>query len=206
MMERVRRLLKINPGEGRTAARYLAFMVVVWTGFAVGGTGVEALLFARVGPRALPYLYIALGLVTFLSMSGLSLILRRREPRRFLLFLPALFASVVLLMRTLVETGADFVYPVLWLLMMVMWTVQGMAARVTEQKSASLCFNLAAYIRELGYHGTVRPVDSLRAAVAAGLGVVGSDGNLSVPGHGSKVYVGDAVLTDLPLAPGSPEV
>jgi HEAT repeat protein len=121
------RVLKIQPSEARTAIRFLALMVVVWTGFAVGGAGVESLLFARFGPQALPYLYIALGIFTFLSMTGMSMLLRRRDPERFLVLLPLAFAAVVLIMRALVEPGRGSVYPVLWLFMMVMWTAQGVA-------------------------------------------------------------------------------
>ncbi len=83
---------------------------------------------------------------------------------------------------------------------------QGMAGRAVAQKSASVCFTLAAYIRELGYRGMVTPIDSCAAAVAAGLGNLARDGRLSVPGYGSKVYVGDGVLTDLPLVPGCPAI
>lgn len=126
-MDRVYRALRIRPGEGRVATRFLAFMAVVWTGFGVGGSGVEALLFARFGPRALPYLYIALGVLTFLAMAGLTMLLRRKDPDRFLVFLPLGFAAVVLVMRALVEAGSNLVYPALWLLMMVMWTAQGVA-------------------------------------------------------------------------------
>ena len=127
-MDRVYQVLKVQPGEARTATRFLGFMVVVWTGFAVGGAGVEGLLFARYGPHALPYLYIALGPSTFLSMTGLSVLLRRRDPERSLVYLPLAFAAVVLIMRALMELHVDSVFPVLWLLMMVMWTVQGLAA------------------------------------------------------------------------------
>jgi HEAT repeat protein len=126
-MDRVYQVLKIRPGEARVATRFLAFMVVVWTGFSVGGAGVEALLFARFGPRALPYLYIAVGASTFLWMTGMTMMLRRRDPDRVLLSLPLAFAAVVLAMRGLVEASSNLVYPVLWLLMMVMWTAQGMA-------------------------------------------------------------------------------
>ena len=70
--------------------------------------------------------------------------------------------------------------------------VKGMAAQHVLHESASVDFSLAAYIRELGYRGTVRPVDSAAAARAAGL----------VPGR--HEYVGDAVLTDIPLPTGRP--
>ena len=68
---------------------------------------------------------------------------------------------------------------------------KGMAAQHVLHESASVNFSLAAYIRELGYRGTVRPVDPA-AARAAGV----------EPGRSE--YVGDAVLTDLPLPLGRP--
>jgi AAA family ATP:ADP antiporter len=126
-MDRVQRVLRIQPGEVRTAARFLAFMTVVWTGFALGGAGVEAMLFARFGPHALPYLYIAVGFFTFLWMTGMSVVLRRIDPNRMLVSLPLAFAAIVLAMRVLVESRLDLVYPALWILMMVMWTAQGFA-------------------------------------------------------------------------------
>ncbi|MCY4583697.1 MAG: hypothetical protein OXE50_13020 [Chloroflexi bacterium] len=69
---------------------------------------------------------------------------------------------------------------------------KGMAAQHVLHESASVNFSLAAYIRELGYRATVRPVDPAAAARAAGL----------EPGRDE--YVGDAVLTDLPLPLGRP--
>ena len=69
---------------------------------------------------------------------------------------------------------------------------KGMAGQHVLHESASVNCSIAAYIRELGYRATVRPVDSAAAAKAAGL----------EPGRGD--YVGDAVLTDLPLPLGRP--
>ena len=71
-------------------------------------------------------------------------------------------------------------------------SAKGMAAQHVLHESASVNFSLAAYIRELGYRGTVRPVDPAAAARAAGV----------EPGRSE--YVGDAVLTDLPLPLGHP--
>lgn len=69
---------------------------------------------------------------------------------------------------------------------------KGMAGQYVLHESASVSFSLAAYIRELGYRATVRPVDSAAAARAAGL----------TPGRNE--YVRDAILTDLPLPLGRP--
>ena len=70
---------------------------------------------------------------------------------------------------------------------------KGMAGQHVLHESVSVNFSLAAYIRELGYRATVRPVDSAAAARAAGL----------EPQR--RQYVGDVVLTDLPLPTGRPD-
>ena len=80
---------------------------------------------------------------------------------------------------------------------------KGMGGQHPVQESASINFSLSAYIRELGYRSTVRPVDSVAVAVAAGLGTADAKGRLASAGHGTHVYVGDGVLTDLPLALGA---
>ena len=82
---------------------------------------------------------------------------------------------------------------------------EGMGGQFAVHESVSVNFSVSAYIRELGYRATVCPVDSLAVAVAAGLGTPGKDGHLVTKEHGSHVYVGDGVLTDLPLALGKPE-
>jgi HEAT repeat protein len=122
------RLLKVRPGEERVAGRLLAMMVVVWTGFALGGNAVESLLFVRFGPRALPYLFVALGVVTFALMLGLNAVLGRTRPRRLLLLTLLGMAGVVLGMRLLLILDARWLYPLMWLVMMVMWTVAGVAS------------------------------------------------------------------------------
>ncbi len=81
---------------------------------------------------------------------------------------------------------------------------KGIGGQHAVQESASINFSLSAYMRELGYASTVRPVDAVAVAVAAGLGTTGAGGKLVTKEHGAHVYVGDGVLTDLPLAPGVP--
>jgi hypothetical protein len=83
--------LKIRPGEGPLALLVVAMMFVVWSGFAIGGNAIEGLLFARFGPDALPYLFVALGICTAALMLGLNSVLQRPDPQRFLVrLLPAM--------------------------------------------------------------------------------------------------------------------
>ncbi len=84
-------------------------------------------------------------------------------------------------------------------------TAKGIGGQLPVQESASINFSLSAYIRELGYNATVRPVDSVAAAVAAGLGTSDGSGKLRTKRDGTHLYVGDAVFTDLPLALGAPD-
>ena len=81
---------------------------------------------------------------------------------------------------------------------------KGIGGQHPVQESASINFSLSAYMRELGYASTVRSVDAVAVAVAAGLGNADASGKLVTKEHGTHVYVGDGVLTDLPLALGQP--
>jgi HEAT repeat protein len=124
----VRRFLKIGAGEERLALRLLAMMIVVWSAFALGGNAVESLLFVRFGPQALPFLFVALGVVTFALMLGMNAVLGRARPRRLLLLSFLGMAVAVVAMRLLLLLGERWLYPVMWLAMMVMWTLAGVAA------------------------------------------------------------------------------
>jgi HEAT repeat protein len=127
-MDALRRVLRVGPGEERVALLLLTMMIVVWTGFALGGNAVESLLFVRFGPEALPYLFVTLGVLTFALMLGLNAILGRTRPRRMLLFTLLGMGGFVIVMRLLLMLEARWLYPPMWLLMMVMWTVGGVAA------------------------------------------------------------------------------
>ncbi|HZA26629.1 MAG TPA: HEAT repeat domain-containing protein [Actinomycetota bacterium] len=121
-------MLRVGPGEERVALLLLTMMIVVWTGFALGGNAVESLLFVRFGPEALPYLFVTLGVLTFALMLGLNAMLGRTRPRRMLLSTLLGMGAFVIVMRLLLMLDARWLYPPMWLLMMVMWTVGGVAA------------------------------------------------------------------------------
>jgi hypothetical protein len=77
----------------------------------------------------------------------------------------------------------------------------GMGGQHSIQRGAILSFNLAAYIRELGFQATTRPGDSTAIAMAAGLGGLDKKGRFVTDGRGKGVFLTNPVLTDLPLAP-----
>jgi HEAT repeat protein/ATP/ADP translocase len=146
-VSRVARLLRVRPGEGRVASRLLAMMFVVWFGFALGGNAVEGLLFARVGPNVLPYLFVALGVTTSAVMLGMNALLSRPRPQRLLLSTLPAMAGAVLVMRGLLALDQKWLYEALWLAMMVLWVgvgvvTWGIAGAVHDTRQAKRLFPL----------------------------------------------------------------
>jgi hypothetical protein len=77
----------------------------------------------------------------------------------------------------------------------------GIGGQVPVQNGLFITFVLSSWIRELGYRATiVRDVDSDALAAKAKLGTLNSQGRLVTEKFGGKVYVADAIYTDLPLA------
>jgi ferredoxin len=67
-----------------------------------------------------------------------------------------------------------------------------------------LMVNLAAYIRELGYNAIQGVAQPMPVALAAGIGEHARNGLLITEKFGSRVQLGDIILTDLPLVPDKP--
>jgi HEAT repeat protein len=145
-MRRLQSALRIRPGEERTAFRLLALMFVAMAGAAVGANGVESLFFARFGPDFLPYLYVALGPLTFAVMIGMGTVISG-QAIRFLVRLPLLLAVTMVAARGVLALEVRWFYPALWLVMMVVWTCQvmgswGLAGAVSETRQAKRLFPL----------------------------------------------------------------
>jgi hypothetical protein len=78
----------------------------------------------------------------------------------------------------------------------------GIGGQLPAQRALFVGFIVSAWIRELGYRGTLKePVNNEELAAQAGLGSLNDQGRLVTPEFGDKVQVGDAILTDLPLQP-----
>ena len=79
--------------------------------------------------------------------------------------------------------------------------IGGQAAVLT---GAYVTFNIAAAIREFGFHATRSgELDAERLAESAGIGSLDSEGRLVTRKFGRKVYIADVIRTDLPLTPGT---
>jgi hypothetical protein len=79
----------------------------------------------------------------------------------------------------------------------------GIGGQFALQKCATVNFNLAAYIRELGYEAAVVQEDAHTRAAAAGLGTLDAGGRLVSRAYGRRVAIAGAILTNLPLVPNS---
>ena len=113
----------------------------------MGATGIESLLFSRYGPRSLPYLFIALGLITLPVTAQLGALLQRTDRRRILILLPLALGLALAAGRALILADENWVYPALWLLMMVVWIVEAtgmwaVASLVNDTRQAKRLFPL----------------------------------------------------------------
>jgi len=146
-MGRLAHVFKIRPGEGKLVALLIGMMMAFSAGNGMGGASIDALLFARFGVEFLPYLYIVLGLVTFLNLMAVAGLLGRVPRERLYLFLPLALAGVVLLSRLLVALDIRWFYPVLFIAKEVMISLQavviwGLASAVFDARQARRLFPL----------------------------------------------------------------
>jgi HEAT repeat protein len=146
-MNRIGEWLKVRPGEGRIVGLLTGLMALTSMGGSIGGTGIEALFYARFGVNFLPYMYMVLGptvLVTSLAITGL---LGRVQREKLFTFLPILLALILIAERFVVALNIALFYAVMWVLMNVMGMLQGLltwglAGAVTDTRQAKRLFPL----------------------------------------------------------------
>jgi hypothetical protein len=76
---------------------------------------------------------------------------------------------------------------------------RGIGGQLAQQKLAVINFQMRSYIRQLGYKASLRHPKSAEMAVAAGLGTIDKQGRFSAKRYGHRVWLGDVILTELPL-------
>ena len=82
MLARVESALQVRSGEGRQVTWLVLLMFLPSAGGAIGSPSVEALFYARFGVQYLPFMYVALGLVTLVTSFLLTALLGRASRRR----------------------------------------------------------------------------------------------------------------------------
>ena len=146
-MSAVASILRIRPGEGRTVGSVVALMFIASAGQTIGESGVNASFFDRIGPDALPVMYLLQGLTGLVAMLVLTGSLGRFDRRRAYVVMPAVLAAVVVVERAIVASDVNWIYRVLWLTVAVATLVQsvylwGTAGAVTDTRRAKRLFPL----------------------------------------------------------------
>ena len=148
-MKRLAEALKIRSGEGRMASLVIGLMLFASGGYTIGNTGVEALFFARYGVEFLPYMYMALGLLSFFITLGITALLGRVRHETLYVVLPIVVTALLVGGWALLFTNLEVVYPILWLGMavieslnsLVIWGVASMMCDTRQSKRLFPLFN-----------------------------------------------------------------
>src|SRR5512146_3490516 len=114
-MTRLTQALSIKSGESRMASLVIGIMLFTATGAALGGTGIEALFFARFGVEYLPYMFMGLGITSMVISFGTAAALGSIPRRILYLTIPLLIAFLLVVARLALLTKLSWLYPVLWL-------------------------------------------------------------------------------------------
>jgi HEAT repeat protein len=154
-MSRLASLLSIKPGEGRIAFLTIGVMLFTSMGAALGGTGIEALFFARFGVEYLPYMFVGLGITSMIMSFGVTALLSRIPRQILYIAVPLLISILLVLARFALLTGASWLYPSLWLgkevvNILVSLVIWGIAGAVSDTRQAKRLFPLFNASRILG--------------------------------------------------------
>ena len=152
------RLLAVRPGEGRLVASLAAMFAVVEAGRGLAEVGADTLVVDRFGAAVLPYLYVALGIVSLIVALGYGAALGRLPRRRLFGGLLAIFAAILVVERAALGVGAEAAIHVVYvsvavvaaLLTTIAWTV---AAGTLDARQAKRLFPLCTSAAIAGTFG-----------------------------------------------------
>ena len=145
------------------ASLVIGLMLFASAGYTFGNTGVETLFFARYGVEFLPYMYMALGILSFIITMGITALLGRVRHEKLYIVLPIVVAALLVGGWALIFTKLEIVYPILWLGMaviealnsLVIWGVASMMCDTRQSKRLFPLFNTGRILGSvLGGFGT----------------------------------------------------
>jgi len=154
-MTRLAQFLSIKSGEGRVASLMIGIMLFTAMGTALGGTGIEALFFARFGVEYLPYMFVGLGIISMIMSFGFSAALGSIPRRILYVSIPLFIAGILILARLALFTKLSWQYPALWLGKEILnfltgILIWGIAGVVCDTRQAKRLFPLFNASRILG--------------------------------------------------------
>jgi len=153
----VTNLLSLKPNETRMASLLIGVMLCTAFGAALGGTGIEALFFARFGVDYLPYMYIGLGITSMLTSFVITVALGRIPKQILYTAIPILIALILIGARFALLTKLNWLYPVLWLskevlnslINLVIWGVAGVVCDTRQAKRLFPLFNASRILGQV---------------------------------------------------------
>ena len=152
------RLLAVRAGEGRLVLSLAAMFAVVEAGRGLAEVGADTLVVDRFGASVLPFLYIALGIVSLVVALGYGAALGRLPRRRLFGGLLAVFAAILIVERLALGAGIEAAIHVVYvsvavvaaLLTTIAWTV---AAATLDARQAKRLFPLCTSAAIAGTFG-----------------------------------------------------
>jgi HEAT repeat protein len=147
MVNRLFSLLNVRANEGRLVVLVAVLFACIQAGQGMGDNAASALFLLRYGVDFLPYMYIVLGGLTFVTTLAYSTALGRFDKGRFFSWMIAGFISLLILERAAILLSQPFLYPVLWLsingMSMILGTfVWNIAGEVCDARQAKRLFPL----------------------------------------------------------------
>jgi len=156
-MTRLTQALSIKSGESRMASLMIGIMLFTSMGAALGGTGIEALFFARFGVQYLPYMFVGLGITSMLMSFGLSAALGSIPRRVLYISIPLFIAAILILARLALFTKLSWLYPTLWLgkeilnflIGILVWGIAGVICDTRQAKRLFPLFNASRILGQV---------------------------------------------------------
>src|SRR5688572_11983533 len=146
-MSRLASLLNIRTDEGRLVFLVALLFACIQAGQGMGDNAATTLFLLRFGVDFLPYMYLCLGALTFISTLAYSAALGRFDKGRFFSTLVAGIIMLLLFERAAILLQLPVLYPLLWLTIngagMILGTfVWNIAVDVCDTRQAKRLFPL----------------------------------------------------------------
>ncbi|HET9588849.1 MAG TPA: HEAT repeat domain-containing protein, partial [Anaerolineales bacterium] len=147
MFNRLISLLKVRPEERQLVLLVAVLFACIQAGQGMGDNAASALFLLRYGVDFLPYMYIFLGALTFITTLAYSAALGRFDRGRFFSWMIGSFIGLLVIERAAILLPLLLLYPVLWLtingISMILGTfVWNLAGEVCDARQAKRLFPL----------------------------------------------------------------
>src|SRR6266487_3948314 len=147
MLNRLASLLKVRVDEGRLVILVGLLFACIQAGQGMGDNAASALFLLRYGVDFLPYMYLFLGALTFVTTLAYAAALGRFNKGGFFSWMIAAFMGLLILERAAIFLPFPLLYPALWLTIngvsMILGTfVWNIAGEVCDERQAKRLFPL----------------------------------------------------------------